>query len=72
MARKKTLKRRREDNCLGGWILRRVHLHLRNGCGRTMDPRYVAAAKDALRIMERAWDELEADARDLGLNEAAQ
>jgi hypothetical protein len=37
-----------------------------------MDLRYVAAAKDALNIVAKAWDELEADELDLGLNEASQ
>jgi len=42
------------------------------GAGRTMDPRYVAATKEALRIVDGAWKELEEDDRLLRLDEAAR
>jgi hypothetical protein len=68
--RPKELKRRREDLCFGSMTLSRVHRHLLQGMGRSMDPRYVAAAKDSLSIMERAWRELEEDDQALRRDEA--
>lgn len=70
--RQKSLKRRREDLFSGSMTLSRVHRHLMQGMGRSMDLRYVAAAKDALDIMDQAWRELEADDRALNGEESAQ
>ena len=72
MAKKKGLRRRREDLCWGSITLARVQRHIMQGAGRTMDPRYVAATKEALRIVDGAWKELEEDDRLLRLDEAAR
>lgn len=69
MARVKGLRRRREDLFSGSVTLSRVHRHLLQGMGRSMNLAYVAAAKAALDIMERAWSELQEEDRVLRRDE---